>query len=221
MTIVFDNYNLINISEGIELYDLQQSLLADNSIPLEEKVTRLALILMQDPVRDYQTAIGLLNDFAQCETSFRTLLIGAFLDAQWPFIEPNPFLPRLDKIYQDCDLFQRALIKFVKAIDIDNALYAYKKNVGDFQSFLNDAIDLYDGFTYAYYRLALISKRELAKKLLEKALASVQKVYSTEELEALPMSEVVSYDFFIKMEVIGTNLTLSNYNEMKSIYYSV
>lgn len=221
MMINFENYDLIKTSEDIELFDLQQSLLADSSIPLGEKITRLAIILIQNPVGDYQTAIDLLNDFSQCETSFQALFLGAFFDAQWPFIEPNPFLPRLDEIYQDCDSFQRALIKFIKAIDIDNILYAYKENADKAQSFLADAIDLYNGFAYAYYRLALISKREIAKSLLEKTLASVQIIYSTEELAALPMSEVVSYDFFIKMEVIGTNLTLSNYNEMKSMYHSM
>lgn len=211
-------YNLVRESEDRELFDLQQSLLSDSSISLEEKVVQLAIILIQNPVGDYQTAINLLNDFSAYKLSFQALFLGAFFDALWPFIEPNPFLPKLNEIISDCDSIQQALIKFVEAIDIDNKAFNNKENNGKVQSLLSDAIDLYDGFAYAYYRLALISERKIAKNLLKKTLSNVQKVYNTEEIEMLPMSEIVSYDFFIKMQVTGTSMTSSMYSEIKEMH---
>lgn len=210
----FMNYSLVSQEESQELFELQQRVLADRSEPFGEKVVQLAMILTQAPIADYQTAIRLLHDFSLSELSFNAAFLGGFFDALWPFIEPNPFLPLLEQLYQDCDLKQRALIKFAEAVNIDNKLYKSKTDKAKVRILLSDAIDLCDDFVYAYYRLALVSKKADAKALLKKALNFVRRIYSDEEIAALPRSEVIAFDFYLETKVIGTSLTMSDYNQI-------
>ncbi len=216
----FEEYNLIKSSESNELFELQQALLKDKSLSLDEKVTRLAILLITNPIGDYQTAINLLNDYVvdSSSSSFQVLVSGAFMNALCPLIEPNPFITRLNEIYSNCNLEQKSIIRFIQAIDIDDKCYGDESEINKVKSLLSEAIAMFDGFVYAYYRLALISERRAAKRLLKKALSNVKKVFSVDEIERLPMSEIASYDFFMKVIVVGTEQTIGNYNEMIKLY---
>lgn len=214
--IKFEEYNLIKSSESNELFELQQALLKDKSLSLDEKVTRLAILLITNPIGDYQTAISLLNDYVvdSSSSSFQVLVAGAFMNALCPLIEPNPFIPRLNEIYPKCNLEQKAIIKFLQAVEIDDNRNGDESEVNMVKSLLSEAIAMFDGYVYAYYRLAMISKRKEAKGLMKKALSNVKKVLSSEEIERLPMSVKTTFDAFMKVIVVGTEQTSSNYNEM-------
>lgn len=172
MMINFEKYDLIKSNESNELFELQQALLADKTLLLEEKVTRLAILLITNPIGDYRTAINLLNDYVveSSSSSFQVLVSGAFMNVLCSLIEPNPFIPRLNEIYSNCNLEQKSIIRFLQAIDIDDKCDGDESEINKVKSLLSEAIAMFDGFVYAYYRLALISERKVAKGLLKKAL---------------------------------------------------
>lgn len=216
----FEEYNLIKSSESKELYELQQALLNDKSLSPDEKVTRLAMLLKTNPIGDYQTAIKLLNDYVvdSSSSSFKVLVSGAFIDGLWPFIKPNPFIPRLIEIYPNCNPEQKAIIRFLQAVEIDDKRNGDESEINIVRSLLTEAIAMFDGFVFAYYRLAMISKKKEAKGLLKKALANVKNVLSSEEIDRLPMSVKSSFDSFMNVIVVGTEQTISHYNEMMTLY---
>lgn len=221
MSMNYLKYRLITESENKELYLLQSSILSLDTITEADRVLKLSLILMQNPIRDYETAVNLLNDFSLTEVNLQILIVGAEINAVWPVFQPNPFIERLLKIYSKCSNLEKSVITYLKAIDIDNSMIMSHEKHIKVECLLKESLELCDSYVNNYYRLALLSNKGTAKQLMKRALSNVEKVYSTERCEKMEFDEIVSFDYFLKEHILGTTLSQSDYFEIKKFYTSL
>ncbi len=214
-------YSLIKESESKELFILQSSILSLETITEVEKTLTLALLLMQNPIRDYETAIAMLNDVSLTEVNLQVLIIGAEIDSVWPIIQPNPFIDRLKAIYPKCLNHEKSIIAYLEAINIDNLLDVQHEKILRVPQLLKESVELCDDYVYNYYRLALLSDRTTAKLLMEKALSNVTLIETDGEETNVLIDPYLSFERYLSEHITGTRIGVEQFSFLKNYYSSL
>lgn len=214
-------YRLITEDENEELFSLQSAILSLNTMTEAEKVLKLSMLLMRNPIQDHETAISLLNDFSLTEVNLHVLIIGAEIDGVCPILQPNPFIKRLKVVYPNCSLYEKSIITYLEAIDIENSLNVQNEKVLKVEQLLKESIDLCSDYVNNYYRLALLSNRRTAKKLMKKALSNVILIKPTDEQMNESVTQSLTFKQYLNEHITGTHISVNQFNILKNYYYSL
>lgn len=199
----------MNIYEFEEEFKLKMNNSADDAI-------RFALLETLPPIADYSWAIDILKDSYSKYKDFRMVVLITFLVSTWENYRENEFLTELNSFLEAADKEQKAIIFYLNAYDIFMHRGIVNKK-DEYVELLNKSVNLDTKFVYNYYRLAQVSNKRQAKRLIKKALLNIERVYSDSECEDLQLSDFVSYESFLNEEILGTTLTHSNYLEIKHL----
>lgn len=200
----------MNVYEFEEEFKLKMNNSADDAM-------RFALLETIPPIADYSWAIAILKDSYSKYKDFRIAVLTTFLISTWENYRKNDFITELNSFLEGADDEQKAIIYYLNAYDI----FMHREIVNkrdEYIELLNKSVSLDTKFVYNYYRLAQVSNKRQAKRLIKKALLNIERVYSDSECEGLQLSDFVSYESFLNEEILGTTLTRVNYLEIKNLY---
>lgn len=221
MRIDYCKYRLIAESESKELFLLQSLILSCDTLTEAEKTLKLSLLLMQNPICDYETAIKLLYDFSSIETNLQVLIIGAEIDAIWPTIQPNPFIDRLKTVYSKCSKHEKSVISYLEAINLENLLNVQHETNLIVQQLLKESVELCDDYVNNYYRLSLLSDRKTAKTLMEKALSNITLIETESEHTDASMAQRLSFERYLSEHITGTRIGVEHFLFLENYYNSL
>lgn len=198
----------MNVYEFEEEFKLKMNNSADDAI-------RFALLETIPPIADYSWAIAILKDNYSKYKDFRMAVLTTFLISTWENYRKNDFITELNSFLEGADDEQKAIIYYLNAYDIFmHSEIVNKKD--EYIELLNKSVDLNTKFVYNYYRLAQVSNKRQAKRLIKKALLNIARVYSDSECEGLQLSDFISYESFLNEKILGTTLTRVNYLEIST-----
>ncbi len=187
----------------------------DNSV---EDLIKYAILETLIPIGDYYKAIQVLRMSIIKFKDYRLYIMGSYLSSTWEENE-NDFIPLLNDCVSQVDDKHKAIILYLYAYDI------YMKNNktenDKLRNCLIESIAAFDSSVYPYYLLAKDSNtnKQDAKRLMEKCLSNVSKVFS--ENEDSDLTDLLSFEAYINEHVLGTNLSNPNYLELKDYYLSL
>ena len=214
MILDLKKYNLVRKNENRELFKLQESIIGMNSINEIDKVIKISLLIIQPPISDYETAVKILYDFSKCRLNKRILILGADINNYWPYYNPNTFIVNLKNNLNQYSTKEKSIIKYLEAVNIDNNIVNKTRNhYSKLIQLLKESIELDSKSVNNYYRLAILSKKSEAKKLMEIALTNVESVYKDTTYE-----ELIVYDNYLNDFITGTKMYIEHYNILKEFY---
>lgn len=213
----FDKYHLVEFLENPTLYEIQKHIISSSVLSQKDKVLKLALLLIQTPICDYETAITLLKDFSGIETDFEILVLGADLNAFLPVLGRSFFISKLKQLYAGKTEKDDAIISYLEAISLDNSA---SKKFSDKQliaSLLSDSVKWGEKYVNNYYRLSLLSDKKMAKKLMKKALSNIAIIKPDDE----PIEDRLTYENYFNEFISGTHIRCDQYALYDEYYESL
>lgn len=194
--------NLITQTEDQGAFHKQQQLLDLYTIDRNpDHLVRLALLLYQPPIADYDSAVRLLSNVYEYTKNEKALVIGSYISvANTGIIAPKlKFLigddiEMMNSDYQSACFYLLALESMIQFDDIKAC------------DFFKKAIDKNKDCVLAYCYLSRLSPLH-KKELLETAKSNILDIQSLKHIEMLPKECFISPESFIQEHIFGTIMT--------------
>lgn len=217
-----NQFKLIRYEESETMYKYQTLLL--NQITektITNMVLKITLLQTLPPVADFHEAIKILKAYYKENKDIRVWILGYFLSSQWENYKKNEFLLDAEVVLNNANTNQqKAIIYYLMSFDIFMRS-AVSEEREKYIELLNRSVQLSEKFTYNYYKLAEVSERKRAKELMEKAMSCVERVLNEDECKKLTLDDFTSYEFFLNENILGIDLSDSNYSTLKDFYNSL
>ena len=194
-----------------ELLKKEESLKAKYKESTEDFLEYI-LFEMSLPIEDFYLVIELLEKHYSDIYDVRLAIIGAYLSSTWLGFKENIFLQKLNDLKQHCSEQDKAIIYYLHAYDI--YVKNDKKYPPQYVNYLKKSIFYSKRFVYNYVRLFELSRDKEKKKLLEQAIANVEKVWSQEELKETPRDCMKTYDDFVNEYILGVDISENEYQKL-------
>lgn len=203
----------------MDIYELEK-ILESKANESADDVIRYALLETIPPIADYSLAISILKEHFLKYNDFRMAVIVSFLMSTWESYKENDFISIINSFLDGATDEHKCIINYLKAYDIFMRNESVNKRE-EYITLLKQSINENVGFVYNYYRLAQVSGKEKAKELTSKALDNVGKVNSVEECKNMSITDLISYECFLKEDILGTTLSQPNYDTIEEYYGSL
>ena len=200
----------------MNIYELEH-ILKKKANDSAEDLIRYALLEALAPIEDFSFAIDILREQYSKYNDFRIAVLISFWMSTWENYKPNDFLECLNEFLLNGSNQQKAIIYYLNAYDIFMRSRQWHKQ-NEYVDFLKKSVDLSEKFVYNFYRLAQVSDKETAKKLMEKAFSNVEKVNNEEECRNMRMENFLDFEVFLQEYILGTELSEPNFATLQDFH---
>lgn len=189
-----------------------------------DDLLRYAIFETCQPIEDHFAAIEALQEGVQRYDDLRIVILGSFLSSTWRNFETNGFISLIDQALPTADDCTQSIFFYLKAYDIFMRLEDLKWNK-DYIAFLKQSVARQCRFVFNRYRLAQVSNRAEAMKLMEQCFDYIDCFVGQERFASKGHAkygtiepEKLSYERYVREYITGTTPTRHMLDEMKEFH---
>lgn len=188
--------------------------------PTADMLSKYVMSETLSPIEDYSNAINLIRSNYPVYSDTTLLIVGAYLISEW-FLESNDLLEILNNQIERLSMVNQAIVYYLNAHHLRRREKSYYKNPKYLENLCKSteiAVPFVGNFLYL---AELQTDKNAVQRVLDRAIANIQKVYSEEEIRQMTFEQLTSPQSFVEEFILQTHIPYVTFESIQQRYLHV